>query len=71
MKISDKVVETKSKAFDAICDILAEGGELDVSTHGSSEMAVSKIQDIMCLVHTVDCTIDGITDTPDWREEIQ
>ena len=68
MKMVHKVDEIKSQAFDAICDILAEGGELDVRMRGSSEMAKQKIQDIMCLVHNVDCTIDGITDTPDWKE---
>ena len=68
MKMVQKIDELKSQAFDAICDILAEGGELDVRMRGSSEIAVGKIQDIMCLVHNVDCTIDGITDTPDWKE---
>ena len=68
MKMVHKIDEIKSQAFDAICDILAEGGELDVRMRGSSEMAKQKIQDIMCLVHNVDCTIDGITDTPDWKE---
>ena len=68
MKMVQKIDELKSQAFDAICDILAEGGELDVRMRGSSEQAKQKIQDIMCLVHNVDCTIDGITDTPDWKE---
>ena len=68
MKMVQKIDEIKSQAFDVICDILAEGGEIDFRMRGSSEQAVSKIQDIMCLVHNVDCTIDGITDTPDWKE---
>ena len=62
MKMVQKIDELKSQAFDAICDILAEGGELDVRMRGSSEQAKQKIQDIMCLVHNVDCTIDGITE---------
>jgi len=62
MKMVHKIDEIKSQAFDAVCDILAEGGEIDVRMRGSSEQAVNKIQDIMCLVHTVDCTIDGITE---------
>ena len=70
MKMVQKIDELKSQAFDAVCDILAEGGELDVRMSGSSEQAVSKIQDIMCLVHNVDCTIDGLT-ANDWREEVQ
>ena len=68
MKMVHKIDEIKSQAFDAICDILAEGGEIDVRMRGSSEQAVSKIQDIMCLVHNVDCTIDGISDATDWKE---
>ena len=62
MKMVQKIDEIKSQAFDAVCDILAEGGELDARMSGSSEQAVSKIQDIMCLVYNVDCTIDGITE---------
>ena len=62
MKMVIKIDELKSQAFDAVCDILAEGGEIDVRMRGSSEQAVNKIQDIMCLVHNVDCTIDGITE---------
>ena len=62
MKMVQKIDELKSQAFDAICDILAEGGELDVRMQGASEQAKNKIQDIMCLVHNVDCTIDGITE---------
>ena len=62
MKMVQKIDELKSQAFDAICDILVEGGEIDVRMRGSSEQAVNKIQDIMCLVHNVDCTIDGITE---------
>jgi len=70
MKMVNKIDELKSQAFDAVCDILVEGGEIDVRMRGSSEQAVQKIQDIMCLVHNVDCTIDGLT-SRDWREEIQ
>ena len=62
MKMVHKIDELKSQAFDAVCDILAEGGEIDVRMRGSREQAVNKIQDIMCLVHNVDCTIDGITE---------
>ena len=62
MKMVHKIDELKSQAFDAVCDILAEGGEIDVRMRGSSEQAVNKIQDIMCLVHNVDCTIDGLTE---------
>ena len=62
MKMIQKIDELKSQAFDAVCDILAEGGEIDVRMRGSREQAVSKIQDIMCLVHNVDCTIDGLTE---------
>ena len=70
MKMVNKIDELKSQAFDAVCDILVEGGEIDVRMRGSSEQAVQKIQDIMRLVHTVDCTVDGLT-SRDWREEIQ
>jgi hypothetical protein len=62
MKLVQKIDELKSQAFDAVCDILAEGGEIDVRMRGSREQAVNKIQDIMCLVHNVDCTIDGLTE---------
>jgi hypothetical protein len=62
MKMVQKIDELKSQAFDAVCDILVEGGEIDVNVHGSSEQAVNKIQDIMCLIHNVDCTIDGLTE---------
>ena len=62
MKLIHKIDELKSQAFDAICDILVEGGEIDVRMRGSREQAVNKIQDIMCLVHNVDCTVDGITE---------
>ena len=62
MKMVQKIDEIKSQAFDSICDILVEGGEIDVRMRGSSEQAKNKIQDIMCLVHNVDCTIDGITE---------
>ena len=62
MKMIQKIDELKSQAFDAVCDILAEGGEIDVRMRGSSEQAVNKIQDIMCLIHNVDCTIDGLTE---------
>ena len=62
MKMVQKIDEIKSQAFDAICDILVEGGEIDVRMRGSSEQAKNKIQDIMSLVHNVDCTIDGITE---------
>ena len=70
MKMVHKIDEIKSQAFDEICDILVEGGEIDVRMRGSSEQAVNKIQTIMSLVHTVDCTIDGLT-ASDWREEVQ
>ena len=62
MKLVQKIDELKSQAFDAVCDILAEGGEIDVRMRGSREQAVNKIQDIMCLIHNVDCTIDGLTE---------
>ena len=62
MKMVQKIDELKSQAFDAVCDILAEGGEIDVRMRGSREQAVNKIQDIMCLIHNVDCTIDGLTE---------
>jgi hypothetical protein len=62
MKMVQKIDELKSQAFDAVCDILVEGGEIDVRMRGSSEQAVNKIQDIMCLIHNVDCTIDGLTE---------
>jgi len=62
MKMVHKIDELKSQAFDAVCDILAEGGEIDVRMRGSREQAVNKIQDIMCLIHNVDCTIDGLTE---------
>ena len=62
MKMVNKIDEIKSQAFDEICDILVEGGEIDVRMRGSSEQAKNKIQDIMSLVHNVDCTIDGITE---------
>ena len=62
MKMVQKIDEIKSQAFDAICDILVEGGEIDVRMRWSSDRAKNKIQDIMCLVHNVDCTIDGITE---------
>ena len=62
MKMVQKIDEIKSQAFDEICDILVEGGEIDVRMRGSSEQAKNKIQDIMSLVHNVDCTIDGITE---------
>ena len=62
MKMIQKIDELKSQAFDAVCDILVEGGEIDVRMRGSSEQAVNKIQDIMCLIHNVDCTIDGLTE---------
>lgn len=71
MKLVHKIDEVKSQAFDAICDILVEGGEIDFRMRGSAEQAKNKIQDIMCLVHNIDCTIDGLTDQSDWRGEVQ
>ena len=68
MKMVQKIDEIKSQAFDVICDILAEGGEIDFRMRGSSEQAVSKIQAIMGLVMNVDMTVDGITDATDWKE---
>ena len=62
MKMVHKIDELKSQAFDAICDILVEGGEIDMRMRGSSEQAKSKIMAIMGVVMNVDMTVDGITD---------
>ena len=67
MKLSTKVDEIKSQGYDVICQILAEGGELDLRMRGSSEQAISKLQAIMGVVMNVDMTVDGLTSS-DWRE---
>ncbi len=63
MKLSTKVDEIKSQGYDVICQILAEGGDID----WSSEQAISKLQAIMGVVMNVDMTVDGLTSS-DWRE---
>ena len=53
MTTCDKIQEIKAKAYDEVCNILAEGGgEIDPTT---------AVEFMLCLIHNVDCTIDGVT----------
>jgi len=52
MTESEKIQEIKAKAYDEVCNILAEGG-------GNMHPAMS-VEFILCLIYNVDCTIDGI-----------
>lgn len=53
MTESEKIQEIKAKAYDEVCNILAEGG-------GNMDPTIS-VEFILCLMHSVDCTIDGVT----------
>ena len=57
--LSKQVSEIKAKAFDQVCDFLAEGGD-------PQSLSEEKIKMIIGLVYTVDQTIDGLT----YREEL-
>ena len=54
---SRQVEDVKAKAFDELCDILAEGGDPE-------SLPKEKIKMIIGLVYTVEQTIDGMTNYP-------
>jgi len=56
--LSKQVSEIKAKAFDQVCDFLAEGGD-------PQSLSEEKIKMIIGLVYTVEQTIDGMTYIPE------
>ena len=55
---SRRIEDVKAKAFDEVCDILAEGGD-------PASLPKEKVQMIIGLVYTVEQTIDGMTNPPE------
>lgn len=52
MTESEKIQEIKAKAYDEVCNILAEGGG-DINP-------TTAVEFILSLIHNVDCTVDGL-----------